>query len=155
MNETVYNNVFPVTADVEVVKNLYREFYTRTAPILHFKVFDPEATRKVAMAKTYHEARTEDRRYSLEVDVHILGPFDPYMAEVYFWGLDPTRSLVFTCCMPIMEDLGVTPKVGDVLVFNGIDNELLTAKAKPESYFAHSNYALEMILATQIPNVGS
>ena len=138
--------------DSEKLKCLYKEYYLRHAARLPVKILNKEDSR---VHDFYNDTRTVDRVYDPEQIVSMFGPYDPYMFEQSFWGIDVTRSLIFTAATPLLEDLGIELKAGDLLTYHGVEHEILTVKRKEDSFFDQYDYAFEWAIATYIPNRGS
>ena len=119
---------------------------------LPVKILDKENSR---VHDFYNDTRTVDRVYLPEQIVSLFGPFDPYTFNQIFWGIDRERSLIFTAATPLLEDLGIEFKAGDLITYHGVDHEILTVKRKEDSYFDQHDYSFEWAIATYVPNRGS
>ena len=143
----------PCEDDQEKVKDLYREYYALHAARLTVKILDKEASREHSF---YNDTRTKDRVYLPDQTVSMFAPYSSSSAfNQVFWGIDETRTRIFTVCVPLLEDLGIVFKPGDLILFDGQDHEVLTSRRKEDAYFDQWNYAFEREIATHIPNRGS
>lgn len=153
--QTVYNTSFPKVVgcpDLSTLKALTLELYKTRAPLLKVSVLDKVKSDKDDF---YGDTATPDRAHD-PFHVHIFGPLDPYEFEAGFFGVDPKRPLtLFSVCAPELEALSLALKPGDLIDYDGMDHEILTIKRLEDAYFAHTNYCLEFVLATDLPEIGS
>jgi len=147
----IYDNVFPDNVDIDVLANMYREFYERHMPEMTYRVLNLQTTE---IDDFYGETEVGARKYD-DTTLHLIVDFTPEEQTFEKYGIDEKRGLLFTACRPLLEDSGVRPKIGDVIMFDGEPFEVYTVTRKPESYFAHSNYFFELILAADRPTVGN
>ena len=143
---------FPCSKDQTKLDSLYREFYGRHAATLTVKSLDKEKSR---VHSFYNDTRTKDRKYLSEAEVLMFGPFEPYLFSQTFWGIDQTRSLIFTASRALLDDAGLELKAGDLILYQGVFHEVLTVKRKEDSYFDQRGYNFEWAVATYVPNEGS
>lgn len=142
----------PCESDLEKLKDLYRELYARHAARLVVRRLDKVESH---VHSFYHDTRTKDRIYLPDVEVSIFGPFEGWTRNLTFFGIDNEKALVFVVALPILEDLGWMLKAGDLIVYQGVEHEVLKIGQKEDSFYAQWNYNFELNVATYVPNRGS
>ena len=160
MAQTIHRSPFPdpvKAPDLDTLKDLYREMYNLRAPLLTYKILENLSV-EPDRDDLYNDARTVDRKYVPPegVPLRIFGPLDPETFDFGFWGIDTKRALLnFSLCVPLLEDLSIVCKPGDVIMYDGTGYEIETIKRMEDAYFAHTNYAFEVAVAAFIPTQGS
>jgi hypothetical protein len=142
----------PCENDLNKLKDLYKEKYARHAGRLVVRRLNKPESQKHPF---YNDTRTKDRVYFDPVTIPIFGPFDGFERDLGYFGIDRKKALVFVAATPIMEDLGWTFKNGDLIVYQGVEHEVLKVGRKDDSYYDQYDYSFEINLATYIPNRGS
>jgi len=156
-NQIVHPTQFPRVPgcgvqDLVVYKNLYKEYYARIAPLLSIRSLSKDRTK---VNDFYRETKRQDRKYD-DYNVHVFGPLDQYEYNAGYFGIDATRNLTaFSICIPELDDLGLELKPGDVILYDGVENEIMTIKRLEDAYFAQTNYCFEFAIATIRPETGS
>jgi hypothetical protein len=157
VKQTIYSpELFGIKSECElqqfnIVKNLWLEAYQLYAPLLEVKVLDKVLTR---VDDFYGDTLTENRKY-IPYHLHIFTPLDPYTYNLTKMGIDQERFLTtFSVLAPELEALNLTLKEGDILNYDGEDQEIMTIKRSEEGYYLHTNYCFEFLISTGLPSKG-
>jgi hypothetical protein len=148
------SGMIPKEADLGALKNFYSEFYKRHFPCRTYRVVRAKASQP-EYDTFYREVHHYEQRVYDDFSLPLIFSMEPEDFLHLTYGIDVTRQVVFTAAKPILDQLGITPKAGDQILFDDKTYEVRTSKRKAESYFASLNYCFELAIVADMPNPGS
>lgn len=133
--------------DIELVKELTLEYYQQLFPKLEYlELSDSESI----VHPLYGTSKRSDRAYTSHR--LILAPIpEPENMGMTAFGIDVTRNAVFHAPIAAFEQLGLVPKEGDVVVYDGDRYEVSVARRWLESKIGHTDAYSEYELITSKP----
>jgi len=145
----IYQPQYPLNADITFLARVWREYYLRY-PILTYRVLQDNP---LSHDEDYLDADREERHYEdHQMNLRIALGSDNEEINLSNVGIDRPKIVMFYACYPFCEDLGIEPKIGDVILFEydePIEYEVRTVRKPVEATFAHSNYWFERELKAE------
>ncbi len=153
--KVVYQPFFPLNADMSMLRRLFIEYYLRF-PTTTFKVLQTDTSQPHDFYR--HATRESPERNYVEYQIHLRPQIDRSTERsLTHHAIDKPRQWIFYICVPEFEDGNVPlPKIGDVFMFDQVDQEyeIMVAKQPSDAFFAHSNYNFERECVCERPSTG-
>lgn len=164
MSLDLYQPIYPLNADMVMLKKLWKEQYLRFPVLTYRSLKDSTSTPD----DFYLQASRDDRDYDdHQINIKVLVDSANEEDTLTKHGIEETKTFMFYICYPLFEDIILSagppvvhlePKIGDVILFEYFNPlqewEVRTIKFPSTSYFAHSNYIFERELLCERPELG-
>jgi hypothetical protein len=143
-----YKTPFAGERQVALADKLTVEYYRLHYPLLTYRALSETGTMEDDF---YHDSKRADRVYK-DYDLHMATVLNPEEMGLTAFGIDTTRQVVFYAAMGAFEILGLIPKPGDLVVFDGQGYEVAIIRRKLDSQVAKTNHFRELEFIANIPS---
>jgi len=142
-----YKLTFTGGKEARLAAKLKAELYSNSFPELTYRVLNKDST---IIDPTYGDSRRVDRVY-VNYPMHLNPVYNPVDMGLSAFGIDLKRQILFLGATFAFDDLGISPKQGDEIVWEGDHYEIATYKPHLESEVAKTNFFTEIELVANIP----
>lgn len=142
-----YELGFVGSPEAKLAARLVAEQYRFSYPKMTYRVVD--ATQSL-VDPDYGDAKRSARVYT-DYPMWLHPVYRPEEMGLSAFGIDRTRQIIFFGSTHLFDSLGITPKFGDVIMWELDPYEVQTFKPKEDSEIAKTNFFTEMELVANIP----
>lgn len=142
-----YKLTFIGSKEALLAAKFVAETYKHSYPKVTYRVLKTDST---LVDPTYGDARRVDRVYQ-DYPMNMEPVYNPEDMGLSGFGIDRKRQIMFHAATYIFHNLGITPKQGDEVIWEGDHYEVVTFKPKSDSEIGKTNFFAEFELVANIP----
>ena len=141
-----YELGFIGSLEAKLAAKLVAEQYRFSYPKMIYRVLDLTTT---ILDPDYKDATRVERTYQ-DQPMWLHPVYRPEEMGLSAFGIDRKRQILFFASTFLFDSLGVTPKQGDLIMWDGDPYEVATFKPKEDSEIAKTNFFTELELVANI-----